>query len=222
MQSTWIKRAGHDTCILFFNGWGMDANCLSALDSEPFDVCLFGEYAHLNFEQEPFASYQTRIVIAWSMGVAVANKLMTMGLLHANQFIAINGTAFPYHEREGIPEAVARGTLEGWREQARQKFNLRMVGGRKELEQLQSLMSCRDVSEQQQELRFLLQLGNEKLSVDSHWNKAFCSAGDLIIPYDNQLNFWEGRCEVIQTNWPHIPFGKVNCWKQLIEENHAN
>src|SRR5690554_4753505 len=129
MKYKWLHKSQNSSCILFFNGWGMDEHAVSHLNSEGFDVCMMYDFNPLEQIPNIFDSYTKLYLVAWSLGVYAAGFALYNSPLHFEKKIAINGTGEPIDDRYGIPEQIFTTTLNTWNEKNRERFNIRMCGG---------------------------------------------------------------------------------------------
>ncbi|HKJ41988.1 MAG TPA: pimeloyl-ACP methyl esterase BioG family protein [Sunxiuqinia sp.] len=217
MKKKWVSRSGKPTCILFFNGWGMDEQVLSGMIHGEYDVCLFDEYNVLEPLHSNEFQYENIIVLAWSLGVCAANAVLAKSNLKINSSIAINGTPWPWHDELAIPQSIFQQTLNGWNERNRFKFNLRMFGGKSQLEEAEQFLSKRSIENQKHELQFFDTLGNDFTPEEFSWDLVLIGLNDRIVPPENQLRFWHGKAEVNQKNWSHFPFGEFSNLNELIK-----
>ena len=128
MEKVWINRQNAPELLLFFNGWGMDEKPFKHLEtSKDLDVLMVYDYTNLDNAHDlcnDFADYKSVHLVAWSLGVFVAAKVLA-GIKFASTK-AINGTLMPIDENEGIAPIIFQGTIDSWGEVARIKFNRRM------------------------------------------------------------------------------------------------
>jgi len=204
MQAWWNKVDGNDTCLLVFNGWGMDENAWNELSAEDFDICVCSNYGAESSLPRELSAYKTINVIAWSLGVSYAHKYLAASALPIQLKVAINGTPFPKHGDFGIPDHVFESTLRLWNEINRKKFNRRMVGGQKQLQNMAARLSKRSIESQLAELAFFnaFKAGDDSVV----WDKVLIGSSDTIVPTRNQINYWEGKAAIIEKNWFHFPF----------------
>lgn len=217
MKQHWINKKGNSSCILFFNGWGMDENAVKNMSAGDYDICMFNDYSSFDPFNTSELMYEKIIVVAWSLGVCAANAVLAKSDLNISRAIAMNGTPYPWHNEWGIPEAIFSKTLTTWDETNRDKFNLRMLGGRANLETTTALLSQRSLENQQQELQFFYGFGQEMLPANYSWDLAITGTKDLIIPFQNQLLYWKNKTTVIQREWPHFPFNEFANWDEIIQ-----
>jgi biotin synthesis protein BioG len=217
MKKKWlIQQTRAKSCLLFFNGWGMDEKAISHLGAYELDVCMFYEYAHLNGEGNDFRHYRNIYVVAWSLGVWVASKMIPAMRLRPEMSIAINGTLDPVNDQFGIPEAVFCQTLSFWDEKLREKFNRRMFGGMKALQSGRVYLPTRTPENQRDELAFLKDKIDRNKTAEMFFDKAIIGARDLIFPSENQMHFWRNKVSVIQKDYPHFPFANLSSWNEII------
>ncbi|MFV0546672.1 MAG: pimeloyl-ACP methyl esterase BioG family protein [Bacteroides sp.] len=171
---------GHSThLILFFAGWGMDRNLLSigdnplsVTDLDPkldadlntglgadlntsldADLMICYDYRSLDFDFTQLQSYRSITVVAWSMGVRMADIVLSRVTdLPITQRIAINGTPYPIDEERGIAPIIFNGTLNGLNEQSLLKFYRRMCGSAKAYQQFLPHAAQRSVDDLKEEL----------------------------------------------------------------------
>ena len=99
---------------IFFSGWGMCPEG-NRLESD-CDLLLISNYTDLT-PLPDLSAYQEIEIIAWSLGVYHAAKLLSYSQdLPVSHSIAINGTLEPISEQFGIPPKIFSGTLEKWNE----------------------------------------------------------------------------------------------------------
>lgn len=217
MNTLWLNKNKNNSCILFFNGWSMDKNAVKHLDYEQYDVCMFNNYSDLNEINDDYREYQNRYVVAWSLGVWAAEQVLKNTAIQFKKLISLNGTPFPANNEYGIPEKTFVSTLENWNEANRNKFNIRMMGGKNEMNELKERLSQRAIEEQKRELQNIY---NAYQSNDSHtlqWNVALIGQNDSIFPTQNQQNWWNNKTRIIKTQQTHYPFSNYTSWKQIIE-----
>ncbi|WP_020526821.1 DUF452 family protein [Flexithrix dorotheae] len=218
MNKTWLNKAENKNCILFFNGWGMDENAIRHLELGTFDLCMWNDYNPLeSIPEEEFMPYEKIYLVAWSMGVWAATGVLENSSLKFQKAIAINGTPIPIHDEFGIPKAIFHHTLENWNLRNREKFNLRIFGGRKQLELHQKLKSARAVENQRLELENIGILAAEEKGTGFTFHCAMIGQNDLIFSRQNQVNFWQGKVRLMEKDIPHFPFGIFKQWQEIID-----
>lgn len=228
MQIELIKRADNNpNLIIYFAGWGTPATAVSHLAlPENTDLLLCYDYQDLalNVDLSPYSQIR---VVAWSMGVWVANQVL--GQTPLVSATAINGTGRPCDDEMGIPQAVFIGTLEQLDERNLAKFQRRMCGDSATFEQYNQLTGQRDWQQVRSELNELYQSIQQDNGKSLNWTKAIVGEKDRIFPSQNQLNFWqiyaaEQKQSAVQNGTefvlqimplPHYPFARFHAWAEL-------
>ena len=216
MKTQWINKKNNDSCILFFNGWGMDENGIKHIDPGNNDLLMFYDYSEKegNFNQE---EYQKVYVIAWSLGVYAAASFLKRNKVVVDKSIAINGTLNPIDAKYGIAPAVFDATVNNWDVINRTKFNMRMFGGRGEYQQMTAYWPQRSVENQYEELVYLWNTIKQNPVLNFRFDVALIGKQDLIFTSKNQLDFWGDQTNIIELNMPHFPFKGIERWQELIE-----
>ncbi len=221
MKATWLQKSGEEKVVIFYNGWGMDAGALMPIRFDGFDVLMLNQYRGFDTKLpvEQLEPYATKILVAWSLGVAFANLHLNGINFSFDKSIAINGTAFPSHETYGIPPAIFNQTLEGWNERNRNKFNLRMYGGKSRSQQLEKTISSIPEIEQKKELQFFKDNLDAFGKTTFQWDVAIVGKQDFIVPYEAQKYYWkkEENTIVAEAEIPHYGFDLWETWDRLIQ-----
>ena len=208
MKYKWLNKSENKKLIVFFNGWGMDEKVVAHLNYSDFDVLMFYDYLNTQIHEFDFSNYDYKVLIAWSMGVYVCNIFYDK-LKYFNKFIAINGTQKPVDDDYGIPQLVYNLTVENFNELSSAKF-MKKITTEVDLKEYTS----RQTEELKQELISIRDLKIEKYL---NFNKAIISTKDRIMPYKNQLKFWQEKgVEKIELNAPHYIFNLYKNWDELI------
>lgn len=212
--------------ILFFNGWGTPCAVVEHLViPEDYDLIICYDYHQLNIHID-LAQYEQINVMAWSMGVWVANQYCQALQDQIISAVAINGTGLSMHDDYGIAKATFVGTLAYLDELNLAKFNRRMCGSKEILNAYQQF-EHRSIDNVKNELNFLYQ----QLSADSTepqkiktlpWNKAIIATQDRIFTAENQLRYWKNYnqqqtnpCKIEQLDTGHYPFLSWQAWEQI-------
>ncbi len=216
MQKKWLNKDGNSTCILFFNGWGMDEHAINHLDTNGFDLCMFYNYRNFNFSEDEFTGYKKLHLISWSMGVWASAQIFKDTPMSFAKSIAINGTLSPIDARNGIQPRVFEMTLESWNDRNRKKFNLRMMGGNEKYEQLIHRLPHRRASEQKEELEFL----HKEITTGERqyfkFSTVLIGRDDMVFTAKNQWNYWTAKTKVVEHNLAHYPFTGFLSWNEIV------
>jgi biotin synthesis protein BioG len=216
MNTTWINRDNNPKCILFFNGWGMDENSVKHLDFQGFDICMFNNYKVIERINDDLSNYREIFVVAWSLGVWAASQVLSKSDIETVKKIAINGTEKPIDDMYGIPKEVFRGTLTGWDVRNRNKFNMRVLGGRDNFRDFSVLLSSRSVDDQKSELQSIWENVEKKNTSEFEWDKVIIGDKDMIFTSLNQVNWWSGKTEIVKKDIPHFPFVDFSSWGEIL------
>lgn len=206
--------------LLFFAGWSASAEVFARLEAEQgTDVMLCYDYRDTAFAED-LSRYNEIHLIAWSMGVRMA-ELAVGGKYSFATATAINGTPCPIDDAFGIPEKIFRGTLHNLTADGLRRFNRRMCGSREILARYEAF-PARPIEEIRDELQHIYDLchsqsaempGNEAASIA--WTRAIIGSADHIFPTANQHNYWHGRCPLTEITSPHYPFYLWKQWNEL-------
>ncbi len=216
MNQLWLNKQNNPKCVLFFNGWGMDENAVSHLKAEDYDVLSCNDFSPLQ-EVEDLSQYQDLYLVAWSLGVWAAANTPNIAKLKFTKATAINGTLHPVHNQQGISPAVFAGTLSGWNERNRDKFNMRVFGGRSQYAEAAGRLSVRTVENQKAELASILQSVEAGVQTEFSFDCVLVGSGDLIFAPQNQLNSWQNKTRVVEMALPHFPFMNFQSWQEILD-----
>lgn len=181
MKVEWINGKSSDRLVVFFAGWGMDAEPFRS-GEKAYDTLIVWDYTELTGLPE-LPTDRPIDVIAWSMGVWAAQQVLAGKILASAA--AVNGTPWPIDDTRGIPTAVFDGTLAGFSEAGLLRFRRRMCGGGAGL---QSFLACapkRTVDDLGAELAALgeaIRSPERAIADNSFWTRAIASSEDRIFP----------------------------------------
>ncbi len=203
MNITFTKRKGYDRLLLLMAGWGMDFNPFTDLDAPGYDIAVACDYRDEDFDPACLNGYREIALIAWSMGVMEADRILSGTELPLTLTVAVNGTLSPVSDTDGIPVNVFKGTLDTMSPANLQRFNKRMCGSRERLALFESKKPERDIENLIDELRIL---GERAIAPRKHlrWDRAVIGNRDLIFPAQAQRNAWS-NIDIIDTDEPHLP-----------------
>ncbi|MFT3739808.1 MAG: alpha/beta fold hydrolase [Breznakibacter sp.] len=220
MQTVWLHRQDCRKLILFFAGWGSGPEPFTAFGSKEYDVLMCFDYRSVPpvFDWAEFAApYAGIVLVAWSFGAVVANRLMAPFASQLSGAVAINGTLSPVDDIMGIPTKVFHGTLRNLSEANIKKFNRRMFNHAGHRVRYETALPQRGVDELTDELH---RLG---IMAEPAENQVFRSAmvgtDDLIFPAANQQSAWTGRVQFVMVPWGHFPFYGFGTWDDLLNVN---
>ena len=199
--------------IVYFAGWGtpLDAVAHLILPTD-HDLLICYDYQDLKLDFD-FSAYQQIRVVAWSMGVWVAERVLQGITLQSAT--AVNGTGLPCDDCFGIPYAIFKGTLDNLTENTRSKFERRICGDKVSFERYQQF-SARPFNEIHQELTVLFAMIQKNKRTDLiHWTNAWISSRDKIFMPANQHQYWASRCAVQEIEGEHYVFSRFTHWSAL-------
>ncbi len=206
--------------IIFCNGWGMDHHPFLGLDTSSADVFILSDYRRFELPidmGELGETYESIELLGWSFGVWAAQQLFYEWRDRLGSCIAINGTLQPIDDRYGIPHQFFNATREQFSDSVLDRFYRRMCRPRQILDAFLEHKPARTVEDLAEELEALSRLVRSGVETTSIFGAAVISSEDLIIPTRHQLNFWRGRCRIIELEGCHFPFGNWSGWADIVD-----
>ena len=214
MQYHWLNKSNNDKLIVFFCGWGFDFHSFEFLNSNGFDVLIVYDYSSVDVFNIDFAKYEKKYLIAWSMGVFVAN-LLKDNFMQFDKKIAINGTPFPVNNDFGIPQRIFDLTLKNVEQSLQGKFYKNMFLTNEDFERF--VFPKREIENCRQELFNISRLAkNENRKYTSFYDLAIISDFDKIIPTKNQIRFWNDKVTIINLENGHFSFYNFGSWENIL------
>jgi biotin synthesis protein BioG len=209
------QQASH--LIILFAGWSARPECFAAMElPSDTDLLVCYDYRDMTLTAD-LSRYQCVDLVAWSLGVWVANHLFPT--LHAKwgRCIAINGTLAPIDDLLGIPKTLFAMTLENVTDDGVYRFNRRICGSKTLMSWYDSLPK-RDAAELKAELQHLYDSITEApLANNIPWTKAYISDSDKIFPPDNMESAWSHfGVTTSHIDAPHYPFNTLSSWTQIL------
>lgn len=217
MKQLFIRRSDRERLMLFFGGWGTDERLLDfPLPENGMDIMLCCDYRSLDFDASLVTRYRSISLLAWSMGVWVADHVLGGMPLPLERKVAFNGTQFPMDDARGIPVNVFKGTLDGFSETVLAKFRRRMCASSESLHRFMEHASRRCAGELREELQSLYDSVTQSVVHNRlGWDKAVVGQCDRIFPPGNQLAAWHDMAEVQVVDAAHYDAAWI---RQLITE----
>lgn len=215
MRIEYLQR-GKPNLIVYFAGWGTPPSVVSHLElGDQYDLLICYDYRDLQLDFD-FSPYQQIYLVAWSMGVWVAEQVMQQ--IPLSKAIAINGTSFPSDDQFGIPKQIFTGTLAGLDEANRHKFERRMCQSKALLADYQQRADYRSLADIYQELAYLAEQIELRPQVPFNWDIAWIATQDRIFPVENQRAYWQDRCQIRTIEAGHYAFPYLKTWQALWQE----
>ena len=146
--------------LVLFAGWGMDQHPFLSLLPPDRDVLIVFDYRSWQSEEvlAILAEYSSLHLLAWSMGVWVAQRLLSERknlLTRVDLAVAINGTLAPIDAEHGIDPRIFKGMVDDFSPQVLELFNRKMC--RRDLSRFMADAPRRDLAGLQQELAHFYQ-----------------------------------------------------------------
>lgn len=201
MKQTFVIKEDRPRLVLFFAGWGMDANPFRHFSPQSADLLVCYDYRCLEFKDIPFANYREITLVAWSFGVWAASCVLeNIDNLSIVKKIAINGTPFPIDEERGITPDVFDATLTKLSDESLAKFHRRMCRNSADYEAFRRVGPMRPVDELWDELVALRNAYQSRGTPDFLWDYAAIARGDRIFLPQNQRNAWNGTLTQVENH----------------------
>lgn len=196
--------------ILFFAGWGMDANPFRSLRCEGYDIAVVYDYGDTApISPAMLDGYSEICVVGWSFGVPYAARFIAReeSRRPITRCIAVNGTVYPVDPLRGIHPDIFAATLAALSEASLAKFRRRMMGSREALDAFLQATPSRSIESLADELRAVATDGPAPHAL---FDAVYISGGDRIIPSEAQQRAWAGHHNIINLSpraphWPDIP-----------------
>lgn len=180
--------------ILFFAGYGMDCTPFSGLGKEGYDTMVVYDYTDYCFDSRQLGKYKEIVVIAWSMGVFFADRVIASDpSLPFTKTVAVNGTLVPVDDERGIPPSLFLKTAEMMTDEAVGKFYRRVCGGHEAMSRLMPEFPARNAADMKAELLSIYKtvVSSGHSHREDLWDEIFISSRDLIFPVTNMKRAWK-------------------------------
>ncbi|EAK1975710.1 DUF452 family protein [Campylobacter jejuni] len=188
--------------IVVFGGFASYPSHFSHLKSDK-NVILFYDYENfdLNFN---FKAFDELFLIAFSIGVCVANRLLKE--LNFKQKIAINGTNLGIDKSKGIHPTIFKKTLQNFK---LEHFKEALF---KERKSLAKDFIFKDEKSLKIKLEKLFDFALTKQEENLLWDKVYSSKEDEIFPPNALKNSFKN---LIFLDEPHFAFFHFKTWDEL-------
>ncbi|EOI4940209.1 pimeloyl-ACP methyl esterase BioG family protein [Campylobacter jejuni] len=188
--------------IVVFGGFASHPSHFSHLKSDK-NVILFYDYENfdLNFN---FKAFDELFLIAFSMGVCVANRLLKE--LNFKQKIAVNGTNLGIDKSKGIHPTIFKKTLQNFKLEHFKKALF------KERKSLAKDFIFKDEKALKIELEKLFDFALIKQEENFLWDKVYSSKEDEIFPPNTLKNSFKN---LIFLDEPHFAFFHFKTWDEI-------
>lgn len=201
MRSEWLQRTGSQEVIVVFGGWALGSAPFAALKGDS-DLLFVEDWRSLDGALPNLGGYETRLLVAFSFGVAAAGHWIAA---HGDQFdrkVAVNGTLDPVSASHGISAEMVEATASGLSVASFSSFCRR--AGVKPAPAI-------DLEARRAELRAVAQRGQASaLRFDRIW----LSRKDRIFPPAALQAAWADQADDVRwlDSAPHSPFAVGQTW----------
>ncbi|HDZ5003994.1 TPA: DUF452 family protein [Campylobacter jejuni] len=196
------KNPSSKELIVVFGGFASHPSHFLHLKSDK-NVILFYDYENfdLNFD---FKAFDELVLIAFSMGVCVANKLLKD--INFKQKISINGTNLGIDKQKGIHPTIFKKTMKNFK---LENFKEALF---KERKNLAKDFIFKDEKALQIELERLFNFALIKQEENLLWDKVYSSKEDEIFAQNALKNSFKN---LIFLDEPHFAFFYFKTWDEL-------
>lgn len=217
MRHHWLHHNNKKKLIVFFCGWGQDPKPFAPLGTENYDVLMLYNYQSIALPvdiKSISVAYESCELIAWSMGVMLANIVCADISEIFSHKLAISGSLSPVDDQFGIPPKQYIGTMKLFSEKVRDAFFQNMNLDAEIINTFNRNKPERSVEDQKKELEFLFSTARKYGHESNIFEKALICGRDRIFPVENLMAFWGEKAEKIDP--PHFLFYKFKSWDELI------
>jgi biotin synthesis protein BioG len=220
MRLKYLHKNNSPKLILFMSGWACDEIPFQNILSDDYDVLMCYDYRDLSQThelKEELKTYHEYYLIAWSLGVFVSSILFKDNKNLFQTCLAINGSLSPINDEKGIPPSIFQGTIDGLNEKGRDKFFMRMCGGRSGYTSFMKHQPQRSVEDQKEELICLQNMILKEAITWDIFHKVLLSSRDMIFPFKNLEKAWENKSQKLIIDLPHFCFTAWNSWDEILK-----
>ncbi|MBC5857989.1 DUF452 family protein [Campylobacter jejuni] len=196
------KNPNSKNLIVVFGGFASHPSHFLHLKSDK-NVILFYDYENFDFNFD-FKAFNQLFLIAFSIGVCVANRLLKE--LNFKQKIAINGTNLGIDRQKGIHPVIFKKTLQNFK---LENFKEALF---KEYKSLAKDFIFKDEKALQIELEKLFDFALIKQEENLLWDKVYSSKEDEIFTPNALKNSFKN---LIFLDEPHFAFFHFKTWDEL-------
>ena len=207
MRHYFLRKKNSPCLLLLFSGWATDERLYANFHlPDDCDICVVSDYVDSYLDLDGFRSYRSIRLLAWSLGVFMADAVLRGEQLPLVSAVALNGTISPVHDEMGIPKDIYEGTSGNLSEASLSKFYRRMCGDADSLDLLLSSRPDLSVARLRLALDFVEKLAAESpfLSSGSVFKKVVVGTKDRIFPPSNMIRAWQGFSELLLIDVPHF------------------
>lgn len=201
MILTFLKKENNKRLILIFAGWSTGPDMYSGINMPGWDTAVVWNYLDEGLDTGFFDEYCTVYLVAWSLGVAEADRVLPPDRITAA--FAINGTVSPVNALLGIPGEIYHGTTDNLSPRNLQKFRRRMMPDNERFKHFfPEPATEQECDKLAQELRAIAARNAEHSTPRIAWTRAYIGSEDRIFPPANMVRAWQLDPEVAIVNTP--------------------
>lgn len=189
MKTELLKGTKQDKLNVVFLGFGQDLTPFSSLKLG-FDTLFIYDYENEEADFSAVYKYKKYEVIAWSLGVMMADIFVSKTEIKPQKMTAFNGTPFGINSEKGVDAALYQATLDNLSEDNMGRFYRRMCGRGQEFADFSKVKPERSLDSFKSELIFLSQISARHQAGEIVWNEAYIGLKDAIIAPLNQERGW--------------------------------
>jgi len=199
MIQQYIVNKGQKNLCLVFSGWGTDANLFMDYVPQDADLMVCYNYRSMEFDASQLSKYESIKVVAWAMGVWVAEQVFANSKLPIDEAIAFNGTANFADDSQGVPVHILEDILNRFSPKALIEYHHKICGTATEYQAFAPKAPKRKVNEMRAELMALINASLHPEKTNFYWDKAVIGSRDAFFLPSSQNNAWAGNVEEIET-----------------------
>ncbi len=210
--------------IVFFSGFAFLPSCFGHLDSSA-DVVMLYDYRDFDCLELEIGTthYQKTYLIAWSMGVCIASKILSnpdlypafisITSLKFDKKIAINGTNIGIDKSFGIPPAIFKLTakrfnLESFKQSALERHYTKAKD--------YDFASLDTLIQELESLYTFCYTNDFCMDSSVRYDEALISDKDEVFPHNATLAFFAHQhTKIIRTSEPHFVFLGFKNWEEI-------
>ncbi|SLN37933.1 hypothetical protein PSA7680_01848 [Pseudoruegeria aquimaris] len=204
MEGTWIRQGGAERVICVFGGWGLGPEAAGGLPCDA-DLYWLRDYRTLDAALPDFSRYSSRVLVAWSFGVAAYGHWQEGRADGFDTRVALCGSPAPVDRRLGIPPRTYEATQGGLSPESFAAFA--------------GLCHGKPVTPGEVDIAAL---GEELAAVKARgaapavaWDLAVIALQDRIFPPGNLRRAFAGT-PIRELDAPHVPFAALSRWEDLL------
>lgn len=192
--------------ILFFNGWGMDENCVSEIKI-PINYCLQIVNFPYEYNVKNLKKYEKIYFAGWSFGAWYLSKFIIENEIKSQNIIGINGHG-EIIGKYGIKEKMIDLTIKSLTEKSILKFYKNMGMADEIKISQEKFFSVKNE---------IIYFRKNYIPLKNVFTKIIVGKDDRIVPFKNQKKYCcENSIKYVEENFSHYPFEFFKNWNEII------